>query len=70
MIVETAKTLDGFDLARTAKGFQKRVYGIKIAFQNEAEKKTLIVTGVIDDLMFQSFNYTFIQNRVTSLLKK
>ena len=69
MIVETAKTLDGFDLARTAKGFQKRVYGIKIAFQNEAEKKTLIVTGVIDDLMFQSFNYTFIQNRVTSLLK-
>ena len=69
MIVEIADTLDCFDLARTAKGFQKRVYGIKIAFQNKAEKKTLIVTGIIDDLMFQSFMYPFIQNRVESLQK-
>ena len=67
MIIETANTLDAFDLARTARGFQKRVYGIKIAFQNNINKKTLIVTGVIDDLMFQSFNYPFIQNRVSSL---
>ena len=69
MIIEVGKTLDCFDLARTAKGFQKRVYGIKIAFQNKIEKKTLIVTGIIDDLMFQSSMYPFIQNRIDSLQK-
>jgi endopeptidase La len=67
MIVEIAKTLDCFDLARTSKGFQKRVYGVKIAFQNKIEKKTLIVTGIVDDLMFQSYNYPFIQDRIKSL---
>ena len=68
MIVEIADTLDCFDLARTAKGFQKRVYGIKIAFQNKAEKKTLIVSGVVDDLMFLCHQYPFTLKKKKKLI--
>ncbi len=67
MIVEIADTLDCFDLARTTKGFQKRVYGIKIAFQNKAEKKTLIVSGIVDDLMFLCHQCPFTIKKKKSL---
>ena len=39
MLVETSSTLDCFDLARTTKKFQTKVYGIKICFQNSTTKK-------------------------------
>mgnify|MGYP000544672254 CR=1 FL=1 len=49
-IVEHARTLDCFDLGRTCREFYKRVHGVKIAFQNFSQKRTLIVSGIIDDL--------------------
>lgn len=39
MICEQSKTFDCFDLARTTKNFQTKVYGIKICFQNHKKKK-------------------------------
>lgn len=56
-IVEHAKTLDCFDLGRTSQEFYKRVHGIKIAFQNNAQKRTLIVSGIIDDLPLWSISH-------------
>ena len=56
MIVDQAKTLDCFDLARTQQNFLTKVYGIKICFQNEDEKKTLILSGIIDDIGMQFIN--------------
>ena len=47
MIVETANTLDCFDLSRTSNIFQLKVYGIKICFQNSSLKKTLIVQCIV-----------------------
>ena len=38
MIVESSENLDCFDLARTSRSFQTKVYGIKISFHNEVEK--------------------------------
>ncbi len=51
MIVETAKTLDCFDLSRTSNIFQLKVYGIKICFQNPIIKKTLIIQCIVDDVL-------------------
>tara|TARA_B100000575_G_C23143606_1_gene666617 strand:+ start:12220 stop:15453 length:3234 start_codon:yes stop_codon:yes gene_type:complete len=51
MIVETAKTLDCFDLSRTSNIFQLKVYGIKICFQNPVIKKTLIIQCIADDVL-------------------
>ena len=68
-IVEIAKTLDCFDLARTSKNFLTKVYGIKIAFQNEAEKKTLIMCGMVEDILLECFNHPYI-NKTLDLIEE
>ena len=39
MLVETAISMDCFDLARTTKNFQTKVYGIKVCFQHPKKEK-------------------------------
>ena len=68
-IVETSDNLDCFDLARTSKVFYTRVYGIKIAFHNEKQKKTMIVCGIIDDMMLECINNKFVFNKLKDLIK-
>ena len=67
MIVETSKSFDCFDLARTSKEFQKKVYGIKVAIQNETDKKTLIISGVIDDILIECTSHAFIKTKMERL---
>ena len=69
MIVETADNFDCFDLARTSKSFQTKVFGIKLAIQHESLKKTLIICGIVDEIMLECLNYDYSKNKVESLLK-
>ncbi len=69
MIVETADNFDCFDLARTSKSFQTKVFGIKLAIQHETLKKTLIICGIVDEIMLECLNYEYSRNKVESLLK-
>ena len=69
MIVETADNFDCFDLARTSKSFQTKVFGIKLAIQHESLKKTLIICGIVDEIMLECLNYEYSKNKVESLLK-
>ena len=69
MIVEVSQTFDCFDLARTSNNFQTKVYGIKISFQNVIQKKTLILCGVVDDVLLNCFNEDFIIIKKKSLFK-
>ena len=66
-IVESAENFDCFDLSRTSKSFQTKVYGIKIAIQHEPLKKSLIICGIVDDINIECMNYPFIQKKILSL---
>ena len=68
-IVETSNNFDCFDLARTSKEFHKKVYGIKVAIHNKTEKKTLIISGIVDDILIDCTNHPFIKNKILSLKK-
>ena len=68
MIVETGTNLDSFDLARTSKSFQTKVYGIKFCIQHPDEKRTLIVCGIVDDVMLQCLDYQFITDKLDHFL--
>lgn len=68
MIVERSKNFDCFDLSRTSKDFQKKVYGIKVAIQNASEKKTLIISAIVDDILIECTNHIFIQNKIQHIL--
>ena len=63
-IVDHSKTLDCFDLARTKKSFQIRVYGIKMSIQDPVQKQTLIISGVVDDILLDCINNTYIANKL------
>ena len=67
MIVDSAYNLDCFDLARTSKAFQTKVYGLKFAIQCPETRKTLIVAAVVDDIMIECLNYSFIEKRIINL---
>ena len=67
MIVETAEDLECFDLARTSNSFQTKVYGIKFAIHNSEKRRTLIVCGMVDDIMLSCLNYSFVDKRMQSL---
>ena len=69
MIVDTAQTLDCFDLARTSNTFQIKVFGIKICFQNNDLKKTLIISAIVDDLVMQCCNVTYVKKFIEDLIK-
>ena len=67
MITDRATTLDCYDLARTSTNFQTKVYGIKIAFQNETTKKTLIISGMVESLITQCIHNDYINNRYKNI---
>ena len=69
MIVDTAQTLDCFDLARTSNTFQIKVFGIKICFQNIKLKKTIIISAIVDDIVIQCCNINYIKNLLDDLKK-
>lgn len=67
MIVESAGTLDCFDLARTSNSFQSKVYGIKVVFQNPESRSTLIVSTVVDDILVSCCELPFMQEKLSKL---
>ena len=68
MIVQTAKTLNCFDLARTSNNFHTKVYGIKITFQNIKTQETVIISGIIDDVIMTCTDNNFINNKFQTKL--
>ena len=70
IIVNKSKILDSFDLCRNNDIFQIKVYGIKVAFHNELEKKTLIVSGIVDDLLISCIDNDYINNIHETLIKE
>jgi ATP-dependent Lon protease len=68
-IVDRSVDLDCFDLCRTNDTFQLKVYGIKISFHNIVEKKTLIVSGLVDDLLTTCIDNDYLNTNIESLVK-
>ena len=67
MITDRASTLDCYDLSRTSTNFQTKVYGIKIAFQNKENKKTLIISGMVESIITQCMKNDFINDRYKNI---
>tara|TARA_Y100001958_G_scaffold48682_2_gene32557 strand:- start:10096 stop:13536 length:3441 start_codon:yes stop_codon:yes gene_type:complete len=67
MILDSADNLECFDLARTSKDFLTKVYGIKFCVHCPEEKKTLIISGITDDIIVSCLNYEYIQSKLLNL---
>tara|TARA_B100001142_G_scaffold119904_1_gene121908 strand:+ start:8582 stop:11839 length:3258 start_codon:yes stop_codon:yes gene_type:complete len=67
MITENSESLDCFDLSRSSSIFQTKVYGIKISFQNTKLKKTLIMDGIMDDVILNCCNDNYIKEKMKKI---
>jgi ATP-dependent Lon protease len=69
VIVEKSMNLDCFDLARMNKNFASRVFGIKVAVHNYVEQKTLIINGLVDNVLLDCISCEHVTNRISNLWK-
>ena len=67
MILEGADDCDCFDLARTHKNFNVRINGIKTCFHNEKERKTIIVSGLLDNVLLSCYDNSFLSGKIDEL---
>ena len=70
MIVQSADSCECFDLARTSNNYRIKVYGIKISFHDTINKKTMIVSAVIDDVMLECIESSYITSRMITIQEK
>ena len=67
MICENGLNLECFDLSRTSKTFQTKVYGIKIVVHNYSLNKSYIISCLVDDVILSCLDYKFIKNKISVL---
>ena len=67
-IIEYSNQFDCFDLSRNSKNFITKVYGIKIALHLQDKKSTIIVSGILDDIIINCANSDFLNNKIEELI--
>jgi hypothetical protein len=60
-------TLECFDIDTKNESFTYKVYGLRIIMQNEKSRKTLIITGIIDDIQIECLTNNYINARKEEL---
>jgi endopeptidase La len=65
---EKSKNLDCCDIELKKKNFNLRVYGIDVIIHNIQQKKSLIVSGIIEDIPLTLLTNKFIENKKTMLM--
>jgi ATP-dependent Lon protease len=64
---EKSKNLDCTDISIKIKPYHLRVYGIQMIVHNPQHKKSLVITGIIDDIMIDFLNNKFINLKNNSI---
>ena len=67
IIIEDSNTFECFDIDNSTKSFYQKIYGIRVVIQNEKNKKTLIINGVIDDIHINCFTNLYIKTRINEI---
>jgi ATP-dependent Lon protease len=68
LIVEKSENLDCFDLSRSSKIFPTKVFGIKIAIHNYKDKNTIIISGMMDDLLISCIDNNYLNNKIENIV--
>ena len=62
-------TLECFDIESGNESFLHKVYGLRVIIHNEKSKKTIIITGIIDDIQIECLTNDYITIRKEELNK-
>ena len=64
---EKSKNLDSADISIRIKPFHLKVYGIQLIVHNPQHKKSLIITGTVDDIMIEILNNKFLNLKINAI---
>jgi ATP-dependent Lon protease len=64
---EKSKNLDSSDISIKVKPFHLRVYAIQIVVHNPQHKKSLVITGIVDDVMIDFLHNKFVNLKNNSI---
>jgi len=65
--LEDANMFECFDLEKTNNNFYQKIHGIRVIIQNEKQKKTLVINGIIEDIDIECFSNLYIDYRISEL---
>lgn len=65
--ISEAASFECFDVDEGVKNFYQKVYGIRVIIQNEKSKKSLLITGIIDDIHVDCFKNNYIDARMDEI---
>jgi ATP-dependent Lon protease len=66
-LTEKSKNLDCVDLGIKVKPFYLKVYGIQVIIHNPQHKKSLIISGVLDDILIDLLNNKFVTQKMKAI---
>jgi ATP-dependent Lon protease len=66
---EKSKNLDCCDVDININNFYLKVHGLDIIIHNTQQKKSLIITGIVDDISIKLLNNKFIQSKTKLILE-
>ena len=64
---EKSKNLDSEDIGIKIKPFHLKTYGIQLIVHNPQHKKSLIITGTVDDIMIDFLNNKYVNLKYTAI---
>jgi hypothetical protein len=64
---DKTKNLSCFDVASSYKQFHMKVYGVKLYVYSVPLKKSLIITGIVDDIVIDFLNNKYITNKIKQI---
>ena len=65
---ETSKNLDSIDISAKGKSFHLKVYGIQVVVHNPQHKKSLVITGTVDDVIIDILHNRFVSLKMKSIV--
>ena len=66
-ISDNIKNLDCYNIAFNVKSFYMKVYGIKLYIYHPLFKKSILISGVVDDIMIGFLNNIFIHSKIKKI---
>jgi hypothetical protein len=64
-INDSNHNLECSNVAISNRSFHLKVYGMQVIFHNIVQKKSIVVTGIVDDIMIDISNNKFINEKIT-----
>ena len=67
LLTEASKNLDSIDISIKNKSFHLKVYGIQVVVHNPQHKKSLVISGVVDDIIIDILNNKFVNLKMKAI---